>query len=134
YIPLGTLRHAVCYPMAEGEFSKEQVLDALNSAGLDGFIPQMDESDAWERRLSGGEQQRLALARAFLQKPDWLFLDEATANLDPESEEVLYARLREKLPGTGIVSIAHRPAVARFHDRGLRLGGGQLAPVASAGA
>ncbi|QET93342.1 ABC transporter ATP-binding protein/permease [Roseomonas mucosa] len=134
YIPLGTLRHAVCYPMAEGEFSKEQVLDALNSAGLDGFIPQMDESDAWERRLSGGEQQRLALARAFLQKPDWLFLDEATANLDPESEEVLYARLREKLPGTGIVSIAHRPAVARFHDRGLRLGNGHLAPVATAGA
>ena len=74
------------------------------------------------------------MARAFLQKPDWLFLDEATANLDPESEEVLYARLREKLPGTGIVSIAHRPAVARFHDRGLRLGNGHLAPVATAGA
>ena len=50
-------------------------------------------------------------------KPDWLFLDEATASLDPESEAELYRVLKQRLPHTTIVSIAHRPAVAAFHDQ-----------------
>jgi putative ATP-binding cassette transporter len=61
----------------------------------------------------------LALARALLAKPDWLFLDEATASLDPDAETELYRTLRERLPGTTIVSIAHRPAVAALHARRL---------------
>ncbi|HLB98953.1 MAG TPA: ATP-binding cassette domain-containing protein, partial [Acetobacteraceae bacterium] len=69
--------------------------------------------------LSGGEQQRVAFARALLAKPDWLFLDEATASLDPEAEDHLYRTLKERLPGTTVVSIAHRPSVAAFHDRHL---------------
>ena len=70
-------------------------------------------------RLSGGEQQRLALARALLAKPDWLFLDEATASLDPEAEAELYRMLRQRLPNATLVSIAHRPSVAAFHERQL---------------
>jgi putative ATP-binding cassette transporter len=69
--------------------------------------------------LSGGEQQRLAMARALLLKPDWLFLDEATASLDPEAESALYAVLRERLAKTTIVSISHRPAVNALHERRL---------------
>jgi putative ATP-binding cassette transporter len=61
-----------------------------------------------------------------LQRPDWLFLDEATASLDPEAEEAMYERLKRALPGLTMVSIAHRPAVARFHDRILRVEEGQL--------
>ena len=64
-------------------------------------------------KLSGGEQQRLAVARALLARPDWLFLDEATANLEPEAESELYRVLRQKLPETTIVSIAHQPNVAK---------------------
>ncbi|MBX9698578.1 MAG: ABC transporter ATP-binding protein/permease, partial [Acetobacteraceae bacterium] len=56
-----------------------------------------------------------------LLKPDWLFLDEATASLDPEGEARFYTLLRERLPGTTLVSIAHRPAVADYHDRALRV-------------
>jgi vitamin B12/bleomycin/antimicrobial peptide transport system ATP-binding/permease protein len=69
--------------------------------------------------LSGGEQQRVALARALLAKPDWLFLDEATASLDPEAEAELYRTLKTRLPNTTLVSIAHRPSVAAFHERRL---------------
>ena len=76
----------------------------------------MDDDEPWTQRLSGGEQQRLAIARALLLRPDWLFMDEATANLDPEAEAELYATLRRELPGTTVVSIAHRPAVADYHD------------------
>ena len=75
----------------------------------------------WAQQLSGGEQQRVALARALLAKPDWLFLDEATASLDPEAEADLYRTLKARLPNTTLVSIAHRPSVAAFHDRRLVL-------------
>jgi putative ATP-binding cassette transporter len=54
-------------------------------------------------------------------KPDWLFLDEATASLDPEAESTLYRTLKTKLPNTTLVSIAHRPSVAAFHERHLML-------------
>jgi putative ATP-binding cassette transporter len=59
----------------------------------------------------------LAIARALLAKPDWLFLDEATANLDPDAEVSLYRLLRERLPGTTIISVAHRPTAAAPHER-----------------
>ena len=61
------------------------------------------------------------MARALLAKPDWLFLDEATSNLDLEAEAELYRTLKRKLPNTTLVSIAHRPSVAAFHDRRLVL-------------
>ena len=82
--------------------------------------------------MSGGEQQRLALARALLHKPDWLFLDEATSALDEAGEQALYELLQQRLPDVTLVSIAHRPRVAAYHQKQLRLeqSGGQLEPVA----
>jgi putative ATP-binding cassette transporter len=126
YLPLGSLRRAVCYPRDAAEFSDDEIRAALIDAGLPQLADRLDEEDAWDRRLSGGEQQRLALARALLVRPDFLFLDEATASLDPAAEERLYTVLKERLPETAIVSIAHRPAVAKFHARRLRVEGGRL--------
>ena len=116
YIPLGTLRRAVTYPSAIDAYSTEEITAALSDAGLPALAPELDVDMAWNQRLSGGEQQRLALARALLHRPDWLFLDEATASLDPRGEAEVYALLRERLPKTTIVSIAHRPEVATWHD------------------
>ncbi|HWX48248.1 MAG TPA: ABC transporter ATP-binding protein/permease [Roseomonas sp.] len=131
YLPLGTLRQVVAYPRDPSEFSEENIAAALEKAGLGALLPRLDEAEAWDRRLSGGEQQRVALARALLLKPRWLFLDEATASLDPEAEEQLYRLLRQELPETAILSIAHRPAVVKHHDRVLRMQDGQLLPVAA---
>jgi putative ATP-binding cassette transporter len=117
YIPLGTLRHAVAYPAEVGDFNNAAVEQALRDAGLEQLIARLDDEDNWPMRLSGGEQQRLALARALLLKPDWLFMDESTASLEPEAEAALYETLRRRLPETTIVSIEHRPAMAAFHDR-----------------
>jgi putative ATP-binding cassette transporter len=71
--------------------------------------------------LSLGEQQRLGIARALLQGPDYLFLDEATASLDEPAEAALYRLLQERLPGMTIVSIGHRATLAAFHRRRLTL-------------
>lgn len=70
-------------------------------------------------KLSGGEQQRLAIARVFLKNPTWLFADEATSALDEAAEKTLYERLLARIQKAGgaMVSIAHRPAVAAFHGR-----------------
>jgi putative ATP-binding cassette transporter len=129
YLPLGTLRRSLTYPSIEGTFDDAALQAVLSDVGLAHLMPRLDEADAWERVLSGGEQQRLAIARALLHRPAWLFLDEATASLDPASERQLYSLLREKLSGTSIVSIAHRPAVASFHDRTLRLADKRLVPA-----
>jgi putative ATP-binding cassette transporter len=126
YLPLGTLRRAVCYPRDAAAFPEALVREALEAAGLGHLAPRLEQEDAWDRRLSGGEQQRVALARALLLKPDWLFLDEATASLDPEAEARFYRLLQERLPGTTLVSIAHRPAVAQYHQRALRVREGRL--------
>ncbi|HEX2726139.1 MAG TPA: ABC transporter ATP-binding protein/permease [Beijerinckiaceae bacterium] len=117
YIPIGTLRDAVTYPGVEGRYSDEAIAEALRLARLPHLVGRLDEERFWPQTLSLGEQQRLAIARALLAQPDWLFLDEATAALDEPTEEAIYRMLREKLAGTTIVSIGHRSTLHAFHDR-----------------
>lgn len=119
YLPIGTLRAAVTYPSAPDAFETERVREVLDAVGMAGFADRLAEEDHWTQRLSGGEQQRIAVARALLHEPGWLYLDEATSACDPETEERLYRLLRERLPGTALVSVGHRPSLAAFHDRRL---------------
>jgi putative ATP-binding cassette transporter len=74
--------------------------------------------------LSGGEQQRIAIARALLQRPDWIFMDEASSALDESTEATLYALLRERLPASAIVSIGHRSGLRALHDRCIEIARG----------
>jgi putative ATP-binding cassette transporter len=117
YLPLGTLRAAVSFPAPEGSFPDERIRETLELLGLGNLAGQLDELAPWQQFLSGGEQQRLALARVLLQEPDWIFLDGATSSLDEETEKRFYDLLRERLPGSAVISIADRPAVARYHER-----------------
>ena len=126
YIPLGTLRRAVTYPDAVETHDDAVIRATLHDVGLGHLEPLLDAEEPWGQRLSGGEQQRLAIARALLVRPDWLFLDEATASLDTHSEAELYALLRARLPDATIISIAHRPTVTDLHARRLVLGDGGL--------
>jgi putative ATP-binding cassette transporter len=121
YFPVGTLTAAVAYPAETGAFSREQIAATLEAVGLPALTQRLDEEAHWNRMLSLGEQQRLGIARAILQKPDFLFLDEATASLDEPSEEKLYRLLQERLPDAAIISIGHRSTLEAFHRRRLKL-------------
>ena len=121
YVPIGPLRGALAYPASAAAFSDESLRVALTNAGLPALADKLDEIDNWQMRLSGGEQQRLAVARALLTRPDWLFLDEATASLDEESEADLYRAVARTLPKTTLVSIGHRATLAAFHKRRIAL-------------
>jgi putative ATP-binding cassette transporter len=117
YLPLGRLRDTVTYPGLTVPASDDEIREVLGACQLGQLAGRLEESANWAQRLSPGEQQRLAIARALLQKPDWLFLDEAASALDETSETALYRLLKQRLPRTTIVSIAHRGSLAGFHDR-----------------
>ena len=121
YFPIGSLHAAIVYPGEIESFNPDRVRDVLAMVGLPQLGPRLEEEGHWNRMLSLGEQQRLGLARALLHKPDYLFLDEATASLDEPSEADLYALLTGKLPQTTIVSIGHRSTLEAFHQRNITM-------------
>src|SRR5262249_56929596 len=108
------LEAAMNYPAMPGTFEGSRLAEVLVAVGLPGLALRLSEHAHWNRMLSLGEQQRLALARAILLEPDYLFLDEATASLDEASEAALYHLLRERLPRRATVAIAHRPTLNAF--------------------
>jgi putative ATP-binding cassette transporter len=117
YFPVGSLEAALSYPAVPGTFDHARLAETLTAVGLPAMALRLNEHAHWNRMLSLGEQQRLALARAILLEPDYLFLDEATASLDEPSEAALYRLLHERLPGMAIISIAHRSTLKPFHRR-----------------
>ncbi len=88
---------------------------------LDDYAGQLDESAHWTHRMSPGEQQRLAAARVLLQKPDFVFLDEATSSLDSATERHLYETMLRELPQAAIVSVAHRDSLDIYHSETIHI-------------
>jgi putative ATP-binding cassette transporter len=119
YFPIAPLAAAVAYPAEPGQFDAAKVAELIGAVGLPALVPRIEEEAHWNRMLSLGEQQRLGIARALLYRPDFLFLDEATASLDEPSETALYQLLDQRLPQATIVSIGHRATLAVFHRRRL---------------
>jgi putative ATP-binding cassette transporter len=121
YFPIGSLYTAIAYPSEPEAFGHDRIREVLSLVGLPQLADRLTEEMHWNRILSLGEQQRLGLARALLHRPQYLFLDEATASLDEPSEAALYRLLMEKLPATTVVSIGHRSTLNAFHRRNIIL-------------
>jgi vitamin B12/bleomycin/antimicrobial peptide transport system ATP-binding/permease protein len=121
YFPIGSLQAAISYPAEASTYSPDQIRDVLIAVGLPKLAERLNEEAHWNRMLSLGEQQRLGLARALLLKPQYLFLDEATASLDEASEAALYRLIEQKMPQTTVVSIGHRSTLEAFHQRNVVL-------------
>ncbi len=107
--------------------AQQRVAELLSQLGLS------DRADAFPDRLSGGEQQRIAVARAVAHKPSLVLADEPTGNLDRDTEHQVLALLRA-MPGrdyTTVIAATHSPEVASCADRILHLQDGALAEAAS---
>ncbi len=126
YLPLGTLKEAVCYPKKANDFTDEKIIALLDEVHLSHLNKALHEQENWAHRLSPGEQQRLAAVRIILNKPQWLILDEATSALDEGIEYKIYSLIIEALQGSTIISVAHKPSVRQFHNIELKINNQQL--------
>jgi putative ATP-binding cassette transporter len=119
YFPQGKLRDALTYPQTHSQHSDAALQQALIDVHLPHLIDKLDEEGHWTQQLSGGEQQRLSMARVFLKQARWVFADEATSALDEALEQAMYEKLLAmvKANNGALVSVAHRPSVAAFHNQ-----------------
>jgi vitamin B12/bleomycin/antimicrobial peptide transport system ATP-binding/permease protein len=118
YLPQGSLRQALTYPGLLGEVPDATLQEALAQAHLPHLIDRLDDEQAWDQCLSGGEQQRLALARTLVRRPRWVFADEVTSALDEATQAALYRALRAMVLDQrgGLISITHQPALWPLHN------------------
>ncbi|MES1909859.1 MAG: hypothetical protein MHM6MM_002550 [Cercozoa sp. M6MM] len=126
YLPLGTLRDQVIYPdtVATMKCSDDELLQLLKIAKLEYLVPREGGWDAvasWQDRLSGGEKQRIAMARLFYHKPHFAILDECTSAVSVDVEHNLYSTAREM--GMSLITISHRPSLWKYHERVLDMDG-----------
>jgi putative ATP-binding cassette transporter len=119
YFPQGKLRDALTYPQTHSQHSDAALQQALIDMHLPHLIDKLDEEGHWTQQLSGGEQQRLSMARVFLKQARWVFADEATSALDEALEQAMYKKLLAMVSANNgaLVSVAHRPSVAAFHNQ-----------------
>jgi vitamin B12/bleomycin/antimicrobial peptide transport system ATP-binding/permease protein len=121
YMPVGSLRLCLHYPgpaQADG-----QAASALRICHLEHLLARLDEDEDWTQILSLGEQQRLAVGRVLLNRPQLAFLDEATSAMDEGLEHDMYLLLQRYLTQTILVSVGHRSTLQRFHTQVLELHG-----------
>lgn len=118
YLPLGTLHTTLCYPNPDG-LQPEILVEVLEKCGLGYLAASLEKNDNWSQVLSLGEQQRLAFSRVLLVKPDFIFLDEATASVDEKSEAALYELLQNHLPHSAVTSVGHRSSLLAWHSEKL---------------
>ena len=122
YMILGNLRSQLCYPNIEREVPNtelSEVLTRVNLADLPSRCGGFDAEMDFDKVLSVGERQRLAIARVLLHRPVYAFLDEATSALDPRNEAGIFRELAAT--GTTLVSISHHPSLVRYHSQVLEL-------------
>lgn len=121
YLGDGTLRDTLTYPAEPGSADDTSLAQLLRDCRLPQLADRLDETARWGHRLSPGEQQRLAFARALLYRPDILFMDESSSALDNDTEAHLYQLLIDRLPECTVVSVAHRTTLEVFHPNTLHV-------------
>lgn len=122
YMVLGSLRQQLLYPQTNLDISDieiQEVLARVNLGKLAERFGGLDVVENWSQVLSVGEQQRVAFARLFLTKPNYVILDEATSALDVPTEEILYQQLQET--SITFISVGHRPTLKNYHQQLLEI-------------
>lgn len=120
YLATGTLKRCMSYPKTP--ISDDHIYtDALRKVGLLHLLEQLHHSQEWSSCLSGGEQQKLALARALIHRPEVLIMDEATNQLDEPTAQSLLQAVMTALPDSQIVMVTHQMHLKPLFKRCLNL-------------
>ncbi len=119
YLPLGTLRAAVCYPAEPGRFDEAAVGAALERADLGHLMPSLDRTERWDRQLPLDEQQRLAFARLLLHAPRWVVVDDALSALSDLHRRRVLSFCDSELVGVTLIRLGRDPVLDGFWSRTL---------------
>ena len=114
YLPQGSLRESAFYPQKVDPSVKIETY--FKDLGLEHLIKDLDKEDNWSSILSLGEQQRIAIIRALILKPQILIMDEASSALDEHNEKLSYSLIKASLDKSIILSVGHRSSLINFHD------------------
>lgn len=129
YLPTGTLRDQIIYPhnklqMRKKKYTDKKLKELLKIVKLDSYATKgkgLEEFANWNDVLSGGEKQRIAMARLFYHKPRFAILDECTSAVSLDIEAIMYNHSKEL--DISLITVSHRPTLWKYHDYLLRMSG-----------
>jgi putative ATP-binding cassette transporter len=119
YMPTGPLRGVLTYPPSGRPVDDAAIQDALRRVGLGNLIARLNEAGEWEQLLVASEKQRIGFARLLLQRPRWIFINEATDALGPQGEAEMIRLLEQEFADATVVTIGHNGTLEAFHRRRL---------------
>ncbi|MFZ6049292.1 ABC transporter ATP-binding protein/permease [Pseudomonas sp. CR3202] len=121
FLPVGSLCSALSYPQPAGTFTSVAMQHALECAGIAWLAARLDEVDNWQSVLPLRAQQRLGIARLFLQQPAWVFIEEAASAYESKGEDYLMDMLHRELPEATLMAISFQTGLDRHYQRRLLL-------------
>lgn len=130
-----TLQENLLFGVPDGrrqflENNPDEIIAVLREVGLDRLIPRLRKRmGETGRNLSGGEKQRIAIARIILKSPDMVIVDEGTSSVDPVTERQVHAQLKHVSPGSTRIFVAHRLSTVQDADKIVVMNQGQIVAV-----
>src|ERR1700722_5888148 len=121
YVPLGTLRGALAYPSPKADYTDEEIIAVLQSAGLNRLSSSLDRIARWDRELTDDDQQCLVFARLLLRKPRWVVIDEALHALEDDAHQRMISLFRDALKNATVINIGRPEVNDHFFKRVLHL-------------
>ena len=123
YMPTGPLRGVLTYPPTGRPADDAAIANALRRVGLGHLVRRLNELGEWEQLLVAAEKQRIGFARLLLQRPRWIFVNEATDALGPQGEAEMIRLLEGEFADATVVTIGHNGTLEAFHRRRLVIAG-----------
>lgn len=121
YLPLGMLRSVITYPAQAGSFDDSAVHAALERVGLARLVGRLDGKERWDRILSAGEQQRLALARLLVHRPQWIFFEDILSTIGEDDSQLMRSIFARELAASTVIGIGSTPSLNGFYHRTIKL-------------